>query len=208
MDKSLAAIIERARLSSLSRQDEPEHVDENLVEARALESAGIPKRYRSAEPQTKHAEALESGRNVYICGDVGTGKTLFACGIARAYLQRHGSGVDFVSSVNLLSQIRSTYGNAATESSVLTPYAKARVLVLDDLGKEVPSEWALERLFALIDERYSNLRPTVVTTNFSPSELIARLGSKGDEANAKAIVSRLVEGAVKLRLSGADRRLS
>ena len=70
--------------------------------------------------------------------------------------------------------------------------------MMDDLGREKGTEWATERLYVLIDHRYANLLPTVVTTNFDLDELVER--------GYDATVSRLVEGSAAIRLTASDYR--
>ena len=82
------------------------------------------------------------------------------------------------------------------------------LLVIDDFGKEPPTDWALSQLFRVVNARYEALKPVVVTTQFSRPALIERLSKNGDEQTAVAIVSRLFEMCRKVELAGSDRRLS
>lgn len=72
------------------------------------------------------------------------------------------------------------------------------LLVLDDLGREKVTDWASERLYVLVNERYNRIRPTIVTTNYTPDELAQR--------GYDALVSRLVEGAGVVALTASDHR--
>lgn len=74
----------------------------------------------------------------------------------------------------------------------------ADLVVLDDLGREKVTDWASERLYVLVNERYNALRPTVVTSNYSPQELVER--------GYDAVVSRLVEGVGAVLISATDYR--
>ena len=61
------------------------------------------------------------------------------------------------------------------------------------------TEWTAERLYALINRRWLEVRPTVCTTNLDPDQLREAVGER--------VFSRLVgNGAVVLRLTGHDRR--
>ena len=64
------------------------------------------------------------------------------------------------------------------------------LLGLDDLGAEVASPWALERLFELINERESRNRALLVTTNFDPQQLKRRLGWRIVVAGSGSATSR------------------
>jgi DNA replication protein DnaC len=52
------------------------------------------------------------------------------------------------------------------------------LLILDDLGAENPSSWALEKLFQLLNHRYSHRLPTVITTNANLDRLDPRIRSR------------------------------
>jgi DNA replication protein DnaC len=75
---------------------------------------------------------------------------------------------------------------------------KIPVLILDDLGAEKASEWVAETLYILIDDRYGNMKPTVFTSNYSPSELAERLGDR--------IVSRIMEMCRIIEIKTSDKR--
>lgn len=64
----------------------------------------------------------------------------------------------------------------------------------------------LDSLFQLVDRRYSAMRPTLVTTQYRPSDLVRRLAEQGDADTAKAIVSRLRHGARVVEFDGPDGR--
>jgi DNA replication protein DnaC len=70
--------------------------------------------------------------------------------------------------------------------------------VLDDLGREKVTDWASERLYVLVNERYNALRPTVVTSNYPPDVLADR--------GYDALISRLVEGSSAVVISATDYR--
>lgn len=80
----------------------------------------------------------------------------------------------------------------------LEPLFRAPLLVLDDLGREKPSEWVLDRLYTLIGRRYNELKPTIVTSNYTLDQLVAR--------GYGPMVSRLIEDAPAVRLSADDYR--
>ena len=91
---------------------------------------------------------------------------------------------------------------------MLSRLSRVGCLVLDDLGKESPTDWTLGQVFRVVNDRYENMRPVVVTTQYGKGDLIRRLAKNGDEETAVAIVSRLAEMCDKYELQGRDRRLS
>ena len=82
---------------------------------------------------------------------------------------RRGARGYFYKTAELLQKIRNTYNNSVeeTEMGILTPIFDADVLVLDDVGLERPTEWVQETLGVLIDKRYSNQKPTILTGNLN-----------------------------------------
>jgi DNA replication protein DnaC len=103
----------------------------------------------------------------------------------------------------LLSRIRQTFDSLPGEESYLDLFGQLTsvdLLHLDDLGSENRTEWVLEQLYALINERYEAERSLVVTTNLTAEQLEEQIGER--------VVSRLVEMCGDpLPLYGDDRRL-
>jgi DNA replication protein DnaC len=134
------------------------------------------------------------GRNLVLLGPVGTGKTHAAVAACRP---AHYSGltVQFSPLVELLDSLRPQ----SREEMSLWDLVDIDRLIIDDLGSERPTDWTAERLYALLNRRWLEERPTIVTTNLEASAL--------EEAVGPRSFSRLVgNDAVVLRLSGKDRR--
>ena len=174
------------------------------VLASKVRKCGIMPRFENAEHPMAEAlaNAVMEGRNAYVFGKVGTGKTHLVS--AAAYvLMRREKKVLFTSMWRVLDAIKQGFSE---DYDPMPKYQNAEVLILDDLGKESPTDFALERLFALVDERSARLLPTIVTTQYKPSELIERLAKNGDADTAIAIVSRLRQDCERIELTGSDRR--
>ena len=166
---------------------------------RSYECAGIPPRYRDG--------AMEPHRALYIVGPVGTGKTYHACAMAKQAIDERVR-VRFTSSVDLLAEIRSTYSGRSwqTEDDIVDKYGTCGLLVLDDLGKEQPTEWSLSCVWRIINRRYGGLLETIVTTQYERDDLVEHLGGTSQET-AVSIVSRLYEMCERYPMAGEDRRL-
>ncbi len=152
-------------------------------------------------------EAFRQGRGAYIVGGVGTRKSLVAATACR-YAVDAGLSARFTSASKVLDAVRGTYGTSKDSKAVMEHYSQTRFLVLDDLGKESPTDWTLMKLFEFVNDRYEQMRPLVITTQYKRSELIDRLGKNGDRETAVAIVSRLAETCDTRDFSGPDRRLA
>lgn len=148
-------------------------------------------------------ERLKDGKGILMIGSVGTGKTHLAAAIANQLLAA-GIPVIFKTSIDLLSDIRSTYDTETQESKVVDTYGTVELLVLDDLGKEKVTAWAASMIFSIINARYENMLPTIITTNHGCKELAAALGD--DRTRAEAIVSRIQETSVTIVMAWDDHR--
>jgi len=112
-------------------------------------------------------------------GTYGCGKTHLAAAIANERLNR-GDLVLFITAPDLLDYLRSTYGPSSEVSydQMFDRIRSAQLLVIDDLGAENPSAWAQEKLFQLLDHRYTHKLPTVITTNVDMDAFDARIRSR------------------------------
>jgi DNA replication protein DnaC len=118
---------------------------------------------------------------------VGTGKTTLAMLVSKLAVEA-GHTVAIYSLPRLLARIRRTYDAEAGEDSYLAFFGRLTsvdLLHLDDLGVEKRSDWVLEQLYAIVDERYEAQRSMVVTTNLDQAALEEQIGPR--------TVSRLVE---------------
>jgi DNA replication protein DnaC len=144
---------------------------------------------------------LEAGRGLSIMGPAGTGKTTLAMLVSKAALQDNHS-VAIYSLPKLLARIRQTYDAEPGGDSYLAFFERLTsvdLLHIDDLGAEKRSDWVLEQLYALVNERYEAQRSMLVTTNLDQAELEEQIGSR--------TVSRLVEICEMVPLFGPDRRI-
>ena len=145
-------------------------------------------------------DRLDSGRGLWLMGDVGTGKTTLAMLVSKAAAEA-GRTVAIYSLPRLLARIRRTYDGEPGEDSYLEFFDRLTsvdLLHIDDLGAEKRSDWVLEQLYAIVDERYQSQRSMVVTSNLDPDQLKEQIGSR--------VVSRLAEICRELPLWGDDRR--
>lgn len=162
--------------------------------------------------------AGEPGKNgLFITGPVGTGKTHLAAAIANELLAQ-GKPVICMTMIDLLERIKSTYntrqtaamvcGGEADEGAVLRVYKTVPLLVIDDIGKEPPTDWAVSTIYNIINARYEAYLPTIVTTNYDTASLIARLTppSTRDSMTATATLDRLNEMCRALTIGGKSWR--
>lgn len=194
------AVAERARKA----QEAEKSALDNAVGA-ALERSGMAPIFQRVAPIDAFAQAFAGGGTVYLHGPVGSGKTTTAAGIAKWWLYAHAWNpapghytlppVRFTSSVRILAEFKDSYDGRGGGKDLMERLTGARLLVIDDLGQERPSEWALERLYELADTRYGAGYPTIVTSNHGTHDLEWHLEKAGSRERASAIIRRLTHKA-------------
>jgi DNA replication protein DnaC len=146
---------------------------------------------RAAEP------VLRRGGSLLLSGVTGTGKTHNAYGAMRAI---QVSGVNcrwvVVHELEMFDRMRPRSGVDSEES--FEEFANAELLVIDDWGTEVRTDWTAARSLRLVNYRYERMMPTLFTTNVKPTEFSARFGAR--------VASRLDEMCTRVALDGPDRR--
>ena len=154
----------------------------------------------------KHAD---QGLGFMLSGSYGTGKTHLVAALAIDLINK-GIPVVFGTMISLLGKIKQTYGgswNQEDELEIIETYSSVDLLIIDDLGKERTSEWALEKLFSIVNSRYENNLPVIITTNYDLEGLVDKLAINGNSDIADSLVSRLHEMCVGIRLNTSDHRM-
>jgi DNA replication protein DnaC len=138
-------------------------------------------------------------RNLLLLGSVGVGKTHAALAAARAWLEHHERSWWFTPLPNLLAEFRPSaeHPNVALDRAMRVP-----LLVLDDLGGERPTQWTLEWLFIIVNQRWLQNRPTVATSNLA----VERGQGPLPDAIGARTYSRFVQDAVVVQMAGRDLR--
>ena len=159
------------------------------------------------EYSEKLANSVER-KGLILVGNNGVGKTHLACSIANELI-KNGISIIYGTLINLLAELKNTYDvdNNISEMEIIKLYEKVDLLIIDDLGKEKPSEWGLEKLFTIINSRYENNLPVIITTNYDQNSLIDRLSINGEIETAKSIISRLYEMCYLVKIEDRDHRI-
>jgi DNA replication protein DnaC len=153
---------------SLHREQTFEAFDRQRYDLPGEERMGLQDVLRTCEQFAQERRGW-----LVLSGDHGTGKTHLAAAIANQVAAGTSGEVMFVMVPDLLDHLRASF-NPQTN----IPYdrrfdeiKKSPLLVLDDLGTESATPWAREKLFQLLNYRYSALLPTVITTSSTPDEI-------------------------------------
>lgn len=194
------------------RQKAQEALTKRMAISRKLGDALIPKRFEkrtlanySAENEGQRKalsfcrhyvkvfdEIVESGRCMVLIGRPGTGKTHLGVAIANELLHKTSRTAVYRTVGSILQAIRATYDRHSerSEADILSSLVTPDLLVLDEVGvsKEQPSDFELTTLFAIINGRYEQMRPTVVISNLDGEQLPMAMGER--------CVDRLREGGM------------
>jgi DNA replication protein DnaC len=193
---------------------------------RLLAEARIPKRYEhcdldsylpSHETQKKAKLYVQHFLEKYplidvgllILGTCGVGKTHLAVALLRQVIMDKGDGGLFYDFRDLLRDIQSSWNSVSqsSEMEVLRPVLEARVLILDELGANKPTEWVRDTIAYIINCRYNDKKLTIFTSNYLDVS-----GKAGEETLTDRIGvrlrSRLYEMCKEFEIRGDDFRKS
>lgn len=114
---------------------------------------------------------FDAGRGLWFDGPVGTGKTSLAILVAKA-AKDAGRSYAVYPVPRLLAEIKRTFDRDASDTYLgfFRRLCTVDVLVLDDLGAEKQTEWVLEQLYSIVNERWQDRRSIVVTTNIPDAD--------------------------------------
>lgn len=150
----------------------------------------------------------KTNKGLFITGAYGVGKTYLASCIANEIIKNEKS-VIFGTLIQLLDFIRDSYSDSeVSDKDYLSLYSSVDLLIIDDLGKEKPTEWVLEKLFLIVNNRYNNYLPIIITTNYNRNQLRERLCVNKNYSIVDSIISRLYEMCGGIEIKDEDHRMS
>lgn len=137
-------------------------------------------------------------------GGVGIGKTYLVSCIANNLLEQY-IPVIITSSIALLGRYKQAYMDKQAEVTITSNLQQADLLIIDDLGAENDTTWVKEKIYEIIDSRYRDSKPTIITTNLTLQQLQEKL--TGDDGVTRTY-DRLLEMCYPIRLQGKSRRIN
>ena len=187
----------------LSTQEEIDELERRKQEEGryARYCAAVPERYRAESFGTfkismewqrsaladcrNFVQDVKAGafRTLILLGTVGTGKTHLACGILREL------GGLYKETRECIEELRqaSTFGAKESEEDVLGRYARARLLVLDEIGRGSGGTSERYMLYNVINCRYNGRKPLVLVSNMDKQAFLSYIGiAAADRLNESA----------------------
>ena len=143
-------------------------------------------------------EAYRDNTGLLLFGDVGTGKSFFAGCIANALLDRD-IPVLMTNFPTILDRLTGIFSEDRVD--FIASLGMYDLLVIDDLGVERNTEYAMEQMFTVIDGRYRSRKPMIITTNLKLEEI----KNPPDLAHAR-IYDRILEWCAPVLFSGRNFR--
>lgn len=147
-----------------------------------------------------------NGKGLYLHSvGTGNGKTTWACKMVNAYFRKivFTSSLEYegfyINTPTFLEELRASYDEKSAEfSKKMYMVMNCKLLVIDDIGSEKPSDWVTERLYTIINNRITNGLATIYTSNVSLESLETALGHR--------IASRIKGSSDCIKFIGIDRR--
>ena len=197
-------------------------VKRNMV--RLLNSVGVYGRLLEGSYEEQPSEIIQTCKRavmarhgIYIYGDVGRGKSCLSVAVLKDVIQTSKFSKEmqrqlmqdigkfrelyrFIHVKGLLNEIKATYGHGdyQGEQKIIEEYSTLQLLIIDDIGREKPSNWLLEQLNMIVDFRNNRQLKTIYTSNKDPDALAERLDAR--------IISRIFQQCEIIHLTGQDRR--
>ena len=216
--KRIVAIMCDCEIRKMEEEEKREKYEEQLFRIERLRTASMmPGKYREAtfsnyevRPENEKAykyarryvamfrEMEEKNQGLLLYGPVGTGKSYTAACIANALMEKE-IPVVMTSFVKILQDIQMMNKG---ESGYLDTLNAARLLIIDDLGAERDTVYALEKVYNVIDSRIRKNRPLILTTNLKVVDMMHVA-----DIRYKRIYDRILEVCFPVEVNGSSFRM-
>lgn len=144
------------------------------------------------------SKMYERNQGLLFWGTVGTGKSYTAACIAN-YLLEANTSVVMTSFVRILQEMQGF--DREREETFTNKLNSVKLLIIDDLGAERSTDYALEKVYGIIDNRYRSKKPLILTTN-----LTLRQMQEATDIRYARIYDRIFEMCYPMEFSGVSWR--
>ena len=141
----------------------------------------------------------EKSPNLLFSGDTGLGKTFLSACIARTVAD-NGYSVVYETAGHLFAKMeRAKFSGDEQARKECEKYLACDLLIVDDLGTEMPGQFTTSALYGLINDRMQGGKPMIISTNLTSEEFAQRYN--------RQIASRLRGSYVRVPFMGEDIRV-
>ena len=141
----------------------------------------------------------EKSGNLLFSGDTGLGKTFLSACIARTVADR-GYSVVYESAGHLFSKLeRAKFSGDEAAREEVKKYSACDLLIIDDLGTEMPGQFVTSALYNLVNDRLLAGKAMIISTNLNTDDLTKRYSPQ--------IASRLRGSFLRVAFVGEDIRV-
>lgn len=125
-------------------------------------------------------ENYKAGRGLVMLGNVDTGKTQLASLIIKKAVDMQNGYSRLTTEIDLLDDIAraDNFANHITQKEIVQKWVDYKFLAIDDIGVEGLTDKQRARLYAVINGRYAEGRPTIVSSNLDRKNLEKHLGKR------------------------------
>lgn len=172
--------------------------DRSVRECRFETAKETPMIAKAKRYVDKWGEMSQNNIGLIFWGNTGNGKTFTAACIANALIDK-GVPVLVTSFSKILAAVTGMYSEDRVR--YIESLSEFKLLVIDDLGAERQSEYALEQVYSVIDQRYKSKLPIIITTNIPLDEL-----KNPKNMDYQRIYDRVLEMCVPMQFRGDSMR--
>lgn len=140
----------------------------------------------------------KNSESILMSGETGLGKTHLSLAIANEVIKK-GYGVVYASAPPIISKLEKEYFSSDKDNSLFSMLADCDLLIIDDLGTEFYSQFAVSQFYNLFNSRMLSNKPIIINTNLTITEL--------KEKYTDRFVSRICGNARQLDFLGRDIRI-
>lgn len=190
--------LNRNGMCDFCREDIKIEREKSLIQDRIAYK--IPLKYQQIESDHPELLKIDKPESLFITGNTGAGKTVLACSIAKKSI-RNLQDITYISYPAFIMELQSAFKkDHENPFDMAEKVAKdEKILFIDDLGAEKITDFVRQITYFILNEREQKCLITVITSNFSLSQL--------DEQVDPRISSRIAGMCRVIKLTGEDRRI-